>query len=196
MAEDQQERHSDSLLSFCEGVLSRHQDNWPPSEEILAEEFLSCFPVSPFPEREELKQLGCKLGIEVSFRSLPPELPGYNCSYGEKKEIMIGETEIFPGVITHSFFHEMREIIEDVFIDLGYPTESGKQMEERAEHFAEAVRINSANKLLLGSVEEVRKIPSKVRRWGAFLLVFIFALGHRIGCLLLPYFEGRMPPRD
>ncbi len=196
MAQDNQDRHSAPLLAFCEAVLSRHESSWPPSEETLAEEFCSHFPVSPFPKPEGLKQLGLTLGIEVSFRVLSPELPGYNCSYEEKVEIVISEKEMFPGGITHTYFHEMREIIERVFIDLGHPTESGKQMEERAEEFATAIRMNSAHKILADLSEGIAKIQSNWRRLGAIFLISIFVLAYGVGCVLLPYFEDRMPRRD
>jgi hypothetical protein len=194
VSEDQQSLHSDPLLPFCEGVVSRHANNWPPSEETLAREFLSQFPISPVPKPENLKEFGTRLGIEVSFRALPQELPGYNCSYDERKEIVIREKEGFPGVITHSFFHEVREIIEGIFVDLGHPTESGKQLEKRAEDFAREVRWNSGLNTLGPVIEEIRTIPSKWRRWGSFVLVLIFALSYGAGCALLPYFEDRIPP--
>ena len=196
MPDDQLERHSDLLLYYCKGVLSFHRDRWPPREDALAEQFLSSFPIPPFPTQEDLVQFGLTLGIEVSFRLLPPELAGHNGAYGNKKEITIGEKEIFPGVIAHSFFHELREIIEGVFIDLGFPTESGKQLETRAEHFAQIIRINSATKSLATSFEQIRDIESKWRRWGAILLVLVLAVGYGAGCALLPYFEDKMAQRD
>ena len=196
MPNDQLDRRTDLLLSYCKEVLSRHRDRWPPSEEALAEQFLSCFSTPPFPSREKLKQFGLTLGIEVSFLSLPPELAGHNNAYGEKKGIAIGEKENFPGVIEHSFFHELREIIEGVFIDLGFPTESGKQLEERAEHFAELIRLNSMNKELASSFDQIRGIESHWRRWGAVLLVVVLAVGYGAGCIFLPYLEESMAQKD
>ena len=176
--------------------MARHRDKWPPQEDALAEQFNSCFSVPLFPTLENLKQFGLTLGIEVSFLSLPPELAGHNNAYGEKKGIAVGEKENFPGVMTHSFFHEMREIIEGVFMDLGFPTESGKQLEERAEHFAQLIRLNSMTKELASSLEQIKEIESQWRRWGAVLLVVVLAVGYGAGCIFLPYFEDRMGQKN
>jgi len=190
--EDPQEHRPEPLVLFCTEFLSRHRNNWPPSEDTLAREFLSAFPVSPFLTRAEVEALCSGLRIEVSFRPLPSDFTGYNCKYGEKKEIVLGEKEAVLGVITHSCFHEIREIIEGVFNDLGHSIALGNELEERAEQFAVAVRMNSANQTFEFLLAEIDNISSTWRRWGSLILVSILYLGHGAGCILLPHFEGRM----
>lgn len=105
---------------------------------------------------------------------------------------MLGERETVPGVITHTCFHEIREIIEGVFNDLGHSTAAGNELEERAEQFATAVRVNSANKTFEFLIAETATISSKWRRWGSLIFVAILYLGHGAGCIFLPHFESKM----
>lgn len=192
MPEDQPEALSNPLQPFCTEFLSRHVNNWPPDEDTLARDFVSQFPVSSFLRREDVEKLCSSLDIGISFCALPSDLTGYNCSYADKKEIVLGEQEIVLGVMTHTCFHEIREIIERIFIDLGHPIALGNELEERAEQFATAVRINSMNKTLEFLIGEIANISSNWRRWGAYSLVFIGVLAHGAGCVLLPHFESRM----
>lgn len=169
--------------------MSRYGNAWPPTEQILAEECISFFPISTFPQTEDLKQFGANLGIEVSFRAMPADIPGYNCFYEQKRQIILSEKEVFPGVIIHSFFHEIRECIEHVFKDLGYPTAFGKELEDRAEGFATAIRLICLQKILASLFEGITDISSNWCRWGAYALCFIVAFVQFAGCAALPYFE-------
>jgi hypothetical protein len=43
--------------------------------------------------RPGVEAICTKLGIDVSFCELPPELAGFNGAYGEKKQIVLSEKE-------------------------------------------------------------------------------------------------------
>jgi hypothetical protein len=194
LSESVQGTCSDSLSSFCAGIVSRYGNAWPPTEQILAEECISLFPISAFPQTEDLKQFGANLGIEVSIRAMPADIPGYNCFYEQKRQIILGEREVFPGVVIHSFFHEIRDYIEHVFKDLGCPTAFGKGLEDRAEGFATAIRLISSQETL-ASLEGIADISSNWYRWGAYALCFMLAFIQLAGCAALPYFENHASQR-
>src|SRR5207248_1342141 len=103
---------------FCRTVISRHSANWPPNENVLAEEIVDFFGIGPFLTLETLVQL-CRdhLRIPVSFIELPTELRGYNCSYGNKREIVVSQHQTFLGVggLAYLLGCALRPYLEDVF---------------------------------------------------------------------------------
>jgi hypothetical protein len=187
---------SDPLRSFCKDFLSQNLESWPPREDALAKAFISKFPVSSFLMRPGVEAVCSTLGIEVSFRELPSELAGLNGAYEEKKEIVLTEKEDPLGIATHTLFHEIREIIERVFINLGHSTVSKEEMEERAEQFAIAVRANSAIKENEFLFENAMNISSNWLRWGSVALVSILAIAEGVAFVLLPQYEARISRKD
>jgi hypothetical protein len=108
-----------------------------------------------------------------------------------------GCTEFSVGTIaTHTLFHEIREIIERVFINLGHSTVSKEEMEERAEQFAIAVRANSAIKENEFLFENAMNISSNWLRWGSVALVSILAIAESVAFVLLPQYEARISRKD
>jgi hypothetical protein len=180
---------ADSLLAFCQESVSRYLGNWPPGEEVLAREFVSRFSLHRYPRLEDLMSFCSNLGIEASISTLPQELRGLNGCYGDRKTIVICEEERFPGTKEHTLFHELREILEYAFRDLGFPTETDGQMEVRAERFAAQVRLTIGEVAWMAMFEGARTAEPKWLRWGAFLFIFLFAFGNAASCNLLPYFE-------
>jgi hypothetical protein len=183
---------SSPLLTFCQDFVASDAEGWPPQEDTLARAFVSHFPVASILFEPGIKEFCSSLGLDVSFRELPPDLAGSNFEYGEKREIVLSEIEDPFGITTHTLFHEIREIIERVFTGLGRPTISPAEMEQRAEQFAVAVRMHSTFKesefLLTGALE----IRSDLLRWGSVVLIFAFIFVQVIGHTLLPKFEAIM----
>ena len=130
MAEYKEETGSDPLLLFCKDVLSSNLQSWPPSEDTLARAFISRFPVWSVLMEDAANTLCERLGINVSYRQLP-DLSGFYEVYGEKREIILSDIENPLGISTHTLFHEIREIIERVFINLGHPTILEAEKEKR-----------------------------------------------------------------
>lgn len=146
MSDSRAETVSDPLVLFCQDFLSSSPQGPPFSEDALARGFISRFPVASFLMKGTAEALCAKLSIDVYYRELPSDLTGFNGVYGEKREIILSESEDPLGISTHTLYHEIREIIERVFINLGYPTIVDAEKEKRAEEFAIAVRTNSAIK--------------------------------------------------
>jgi hypothetical protein len=58
----------DLVLGFCYAVISRHAEQWPPKEQVLAEEFVNWLGVnSCFVRQELLTELCRSEGVSLSF---------------------------------------------------------------------------------------------------------------------------------
>jgi hypothetical protein len=94
----------DPISGFCRAIISRHAGNWPPTEKVLAEEFVNWLGVKCFQSRDAMRELCLCKGINLSFIPLPPDLHGFNCIFQDKKEIVLSEREVVPFAhLTHSF---------------------------------------------------------------------------------------------
>lgn len=189
MPEGIQKSPPDLVVEFCAAFVSFQTERWPPEEDILADAVLAKFQTSPLVTPEQLENFGRALGIQVSILSLPPEIAGLNCTYLSQRAIYLTEKEAVPGAMAHTFFHELREILEGVFISLNQPTGSAAEMENRAEKFAVAARMESMNKYLLLWMQEAEGIEVKWQRWGAFILLAVLMLANGLFCVSLPRFE-------
>jgi hypothetical protein len=180
---------SDPLTSLCQKIIAAHLDHWPPGEAAIAEEFVSAHPFQAFASTEDLSQLSLRLRIEMSVGPLPESLRGYNCAYGNRKTILIAEKQSFVGATEHTFLHEIREILEYIFTDHGFPTTNNEDLEHRAEEFARLVRMVATQRSLTGFLEIMPEITSK---WGTlvvFGLIVVGTLVQLLGCALLPQLE-------
>ncbi len=172
------ETEDNPLLGFCLAVISRHAEKWPPTEQVLADEFVDWFGAKSFMTPTAMRELCLAKGISLSFVPLPPGLHGVNCSFQDKKEIVISEDELVPFAHAHTLFHEFREMLERVFVELGRATLSPKQcLEVKAEEFAMVARMATATRELPAYIEMVGNIEKNWQRYlgYAFLAVLEFA---------------------
>lgn len=177
------------LTDFCTAFLSRHKEHWPPDEGTLAHEFAEQFPLRQFSSPEKIMVFAKGLGIDASLKALPDAMHGFNCSLEEQTIILLSEQEAFPGSREHTLFHELREVMEYRFHNLGYPTAEGPELEKRAEQFATAVRLFGMMKDLGPFFESAKALEQTWKRWLAIAGLLILALGVGAGYALLPYFE-------
>lgn len=183
---------SDPFVTFCREVIPRYATNWPPSEHRLAEDFVRHFSVGRLFRFEEVAQLCAKFEIDFSSASLPEGLRGHNSYYQGRRAITLSDQEPIPGSREHTALHELRELLEYTFRDLGYPTVAGENLEEHAERFAIETRIASASELWKELVETARQSESKWRRRAALFFIVLLGLAHAFGCVLLPHFEDKL----
>jgi len=180
----------DRILAFCKAVISRRGEDWPPTEEVLAEEFVSWLGFNSFATRDALRQLCLSKGVNLSFLSLPQDIRGFNCSFHDKKEIVICERETAPFADSHTLFHEFREMLEHGFAELGHPTLSPEDfLEVKAEHFAMAARMIAAARELPGFFEIAQSIESKWARYFGYAALVVFGAAHLLSCVFLPQME-------
>ena len=185
-----------TLRGFCQTIVAKHSGNWPPKEEVIAEEFLSFFQLNGVFPLEGLEKLCAKLEINVSTQALPGELRGHNCVFEEKREIVIGKVEgpaaVF-GSHEHTLIHELRELIEYEFREIGYPVAIASDLESRAETFASAVRVQASIKSCEPLFDGIGEIQSTWGRVALALPVLGVMLVHSYSCLILPHWEDRFP---
>ncbi len=147
-------------------MVSRCATDWPPSEGKLAEEFVSFFQVGPFPNIDGWVQLCGNLDIQVHACTLPRELCGYHCCYEGTRTIWVHEEELFVGTREHSLLHELREILEHIFEDLGQPTVGKESLETLAEQFASCVRVAAMENTWKALFENLESVQSRWAQLG------------------------------
>jgi hypothetical protein len=182
-----------SLRDFCAGVMLRHKENWPPNESTLAREFADQFLPELFSNPERIVAFAARLGIDASLKALPDGLHGVNCLAEEETVIILNEQEGFPGSREHTFFHELREIMEHRFRDQGWATVQGPDLEKHAEQFAAQVRLTILTKDLGRLVDGLQNVEASWKRCLGFVGIFILFLALGAGCALLPHLEDNLP---
>jgi hypothetical protein len=186
---------SNPLVEFCRECITRYANKWPATESDLAMDFVFKFDVLPLLTTGQIETLCFQLGIKVSFRALAPELAGHNCSYENDNLIELNEQEIVFGGMTHTLFHEIREIVERYFIDLRYPVMDENERELRADLFAGAVRTYCIHEIMGYLADGIADISSDLIRWGAYALLFAGVFAHGAACVLLPQQEDYVSKR-
>jgi len=178
------------IVGFCKAVISRHVENWPPTEETLAEEFVQWFGLQPFLTRERLIELCLSKRVNLSFAPLPLELRGFNCSFEGKTEIVITQRETVLGADLHNLLHEFRELLENAFVQHGYATLGAENLlEVQAEHFAVSARMEIAKREIPAFIESAEKIDAKWARYLAYTFIGVFGLIYALSCIFLPQLE-------
>jgi len=191
MSTPQQSGDSDRLLSFCQKIVAQ-RDNWPPGEELLATEFIAFFGVTAFTHFGSLSQLCVELGILVSVRPMPNELRGHNAAYNGTRTITIAADERFPGVKEHTLLHELRELLEHTFVQLGTAIAvNHDDLETRAEHFACLVRSDLSQKMMFVGLKHAEQVERKWLRYGLYAGVVLCGIAMAASCLLLPILEDQ-----
>lgn len=181
---------NNELLGFCIGVVSRHAETWPPTEQVLADEFVSWFDAKSFLTKTGMQKLCLSKGIKLSFVPLPPELHGFNCSFHNKNEIVISEHEMVPFAHVHTLFHEFRELLERVFVQMGHATlTSTASLEAKAEEFAMVARMATGTRELPGYIDMVGKIEINWHRYFGYAFLIVFSVAYMFSCAFLPQFE-------
>ncbi|MBI3477120.1 MAG: hypothetical protein HY010_15410 [Acidobacteria bacterium] len=178
------------LLGFCLTVISEHGENWPPAEEVLARQFVNWLGLSSFLTKDAMKELCRSKGVNLSFVSLPKDVRGVNCTFQDKREIVISETAMAPFSDLHTLLHEFREMIEHEFGELGQPTIGPKDLEEHAEHFAMSCRMKAAERELPAFIKMARSVERKWPRYIAYSLIAVFGVAYFFDCIFLPQMEN------
>ena len=178
------------IVEFCKAVVSRNLESWPPKEETLADEFVQWLGLKTFLTRDKLIELCLSKRVKLSFVELPPELRGFNCSFGNKTEIVIVQRQTVPGADLHNLFHEFREVLENGFIELGYSTLGEDEvLEVRAEVFAMSARMAVVTREIPAYIEIVSNADAKWVRYIGYGIIRVVGFIYLLSCVFLPQFE-------
>jgi hypothetical protein len=184
---------NDALWGFCLAAISRHAEKWPPTEQLLADEFVSWLGANSLMTPTAMRELCQSKGINLSFVPLPPGLHGVNCAFQDRKEIVLSEREMVPFGHVHTLFHEFREMLEDVFLELGHATITpDESLEVTAEEFAMAARMATATRELPVYFKMVSDIEKNWHRYIGFAFLVVFFVSYLLSCAFLPQFEDMM----
>lgn len=178
------------ILGFCLRIISQHGENWPPTEDALAEEFVDWFRLRPVLTRTAMIELCKAKGVSLSFAPLPQDIRGVNCSFEDRKEIVVTERELAPFADSHTLLHEFRELLEHQFIELGHPTVRTKaSLEVQAEIFAMTCRIEAGEKEMPAFFEMVSKVEKRWLRYLGYASVLVFGFAYLYGCIYIRQLE-------
>jgi len=188
-----QPEYPQPLVTFCQGAVSKFASQWPPEESKLADAFIAHFSLPRLATFENQLNLCESLGIRVSEVILPDNLRGHNCCYGNQREIQIHNGKGHLITREHTLLHELREILEHIFHDMGYHTAKERSaLEVRAETFAGSVRTDTFMEMWKDILQGAEEIESKWKRWVAFFLLALFGIAGLFSIMMFPAFEDQI----
>jgi len=186
---------NDPLLAWCRAVAQQHAHQWPVPEPVLAASFVRSFGPDAFSTFQSICELCVRLGIDVSVRPMPPDIRGHNLFYENRRAIVVSEHQTFPGANEHTVLHEVRELVEHIFVELGVRTcSSMEEIEARAEEFASIARSEAFSNTLLVISTAAEEIEKKWARYGAYILIGVGGLAYLLGLWFLPALEDASLP--
>jgi hypothetical protein len=176
MSSESKNLNGDLILLFCQNIISRHPNPWPPTEQYLACEFVLYFKSFWFITINELEKFCLETNIELTQKSLPCDLLASNCFFNGKRIIELDDHPQNLVIQPHTILHEIRELLEYVFCDLGYPIADSAQIELRANEFASLVMLCGRESEFAGLINNALEIQPVLLKFGALLLLGAGAL--------------------
>lgn len=180
---------ADPLLSFCKECTRKYDGKWPVSNHNLASDFVDYFKIGFFPQMKELNQLCLTANIELSIEPLPDDLLAFNYLSNGIRKIVINASPENHLIEVHTAFHEIRELIEYIFCDLGFPIVDSNDKEKCADEFASAVLLHASIgtfKEWFESAAEIQPIWKKLGALGLIGISGIAVVFHSFYCAVYP----------
>lgn len=171
MVEESRNLNTDVILSFCQNFILRHPNPWPPDEQALANEFVSYFASFNFLVISDLEKYCTATGIELTKKSLPSDLLAANCYPNGKRKIDLNDHSEYLFIQPHTVLHEIRELLEYSFRDLGYPITDLSEIESRADQFASLVMVCGGEKIWTKLFKDALEIESGLWKFAAVVLI-------------------------
>ncbi|HTS07858.1 MAG TPA: hypothetical protein VMP68_19955 [Candidatus Eisenbacteria bacterium] len=176
---------NDSLTAFCESYTSQHREDWPTSEYVLAEAFVSHFSIPIVFRMSDLEKFLNQANIELIQGNSPRDLLGVNMSFGGKRKIFTSQNADHVPFRIHTLLHEIREIIEVEFRRLGFNSTNSIGMDSRADEFSFAVHMFAG----MASIQDWAKDASATEStWQSFgslcifmVITFLFGMSSLFG---------------
>jgi hypothetical protein len=169
----------DLLKAFCEGYISQHREKWPTSERQLAKAFVSHFDI-PFVFRvSDLHDFLVQTNIELIERDLPSDLLGVNMCFGTKRQIRTSRNADHVRFGTHTVLHEIREILEADFRELGFSTTNLSDLSDldsRADDFSFGVDMCTGTASLMDWIKDARETNSTLVKIAVLCIAIIIVV--------------------
>ena len=165
MGTESQVRGQDLITDFCEAYVSQHRENWPTDEWELARAFVKFFEAPLLADMTSLQGFFTQTNIELRKCNLPAGLLGVNMSFEGKRRIDLSQRREQVYFRLHTVLHEIREIIENDFLRLGFSTTNSRNIEDSADEFVFCAVLCSTKDPLENWVKTASEIESKWRRW-------------------------------
>ena len=166
----------DAILAFCQKVVSLNASSWPPSEEVLANDFVSHFKSSSFLTIGAIEGFCNLTGIKLIKKRLPEGLLACNYFNDGKRVIELDNYTQDPLIQPSTALHEIRELLEYAFNSLDRATMDSRHIEERADEFAFAVLLCEGQTVFTPWIKDALGIESGLLKFGAFGLIGVFAV--------------------
>ena len=171
MVQEPETPKSDLILTFCQDFIFRYHNSWPPDEQTLAREFVSYFRSFWFVTIGEIEKFCLATGIELTQKNITHDLLAVNFSFNGKRGIELDDRPQNLPIQTHTALHEIRELLEYTFCDLGSPITGRSEIEIRANEFASLVMISRIEREFAGLIETAVEIRPGFLKIGAFALL-------------------------
>ncbi len=186
----------DLLAQFCQITVSRHENEWPITEKLLAREFAEFFQLPPMFGFAHISEFSGKINVEILKDETPEDLFGANFEFNGKRFIAICNRNHRLGTQGHTFLHEIRELLENEFKLLGFPSLTHNNKEDGADEFAEATSFIPIEVLCAYLFERSARLDKKWKQIGAGIgvgLLEIFMMLAIHYCAKYPQLEGFRP---
>ena len=170
------DNRNDTFFAFGKSFISSHPVPWPPSERSLADYFVSYFKSSHFLTVADLELFCTVTEIELAVTTLPHDLLGINYSLNGKRSIELSAAPHDIQTRVPTVLHEIRELLEYTFRNLGRPTTNSEEIELRAEEFASSVMEFGGIRMICERVQNPNEMEAALRKGGSFALIAICAL--------------------
>jgi hypothetical protein len=156
----------------------------------VAQEFVAWIGFNSFLTRDGLQELCRAKGVNLSFISLPQELHGFNCTFQDKKEIVLTERETAPFRIRIPFFTSFGKCLNMYLKELGHPTIGPERsLEVEAEHFGVICRLKATEREFPAFIEMAQNVEKTWVRYLAYRVLAIFGAAYVLSCVLTPQME-------
>jgi hypothetical protein len=186
----------DLLAQFCQIIVSRHGNEWPITEKLLAREFVEFFHLPPLFGFMDISEFSEKINVEMLNDETPNDLFGANFRFNGKRIIVICNRNDRLITQGHTFLHEIRELLENEFKSLGFPSLTLENKEDSADEFAKAASFIPFEGLCDYLFERSATLDMKWKQIGAgigvgFLKIFMMLAVHY--CAIYPQLEDLKP---
>ena len=107
------------LLGFCLAVISRHAKKWPPTEQVLADEFVDWFGANSLMTPTAMRKLCGSKKINLSFVPRRQNFTALTVHFAIKTKSSFPNTK-WPRSVHAYVISRLGKMLERAFVELGH----------------------------------------------------------------------------